>query len=99
MRPYRIGEGFEEFELFGEAEDGPGEAAGPGGEGGVALLGTGTAVGAVVEVEDALVGGAAADVPGVAAFAIVDAVAGGAGTVISVGSNPACISAWCAARP
>ena len=49
----------QEFELFGEAGEDPGEAAGPGGEGGVALLGGGAAVAAVVGVEDGFVDDAA----------------------------------------
>lgn len=76
-----FGEGVEEFELFGEAADGPGEATGPGGEGGVALLRTGTAEAAVVAIEDGFVDGASAEVVGVAAFAVIDAVVGGGGGV------------------
>ena len=72
-----VGDGLEEFELFGVAEHDPGEAAGPGGEGRVALLGVGAAELAVVGVEDALVGDAAAAVVGVAPLAVEDGVGGG----------------------
>lgn len=80
--PGFLGEGLEGFELLGESEDGPGEAAGPRGEGGVALLGGGAAVGAVAGVEEGFVGGAAAGVVEVAAFAVVDGVARGVAQVL-----------------
>src|SRR5712691_996270 len=63
----------EKLQLFGEAEDGPGKAAGPGAEGGIALLGVGAAIMAVVHVEDAFVGDASAHIVGVAPFAVIDA--------------------------
>lgn len=72
-----VGEGVEEFEFFGEAEDGPCLAAGPGGESGVALLGVGAAVCAVGGVEDGFVGGAAAFVVGIASGAVEDGEFGG----------------------
>jgi hypothetical protein len=72
-----FGEGFEEFDFLRVAAEDPGEAASPGGEGGVTLLAVGAAVGAVVDVENRFVGGASAHVVAVAAFAIEDGVASG----------------------
>jgi len=80
-------EGGEEFEEFGEAEDGPGEAAGPGGEAGVTLLGVGAAEVAVVDIEEALVGGAAPQVVAVAALAVEDGIAGGGTGVVEEASQ------------
>src|SRR4029077_16194395 len=76
------GQGVEELELFGKTAHGPGETARPGAEGRVALLRTGAAVVAIVDVEDALVRGAAAYVVGIAAFAVPDGIfRGGAGVL------------------
>src|SRR5688500_11028694 len=72
----------EKFKLFGEAADGPGETASPGAERGVTLLGVWAAVVAVVCVENAFVGGAAAEVIGIAVFAVVDRDLGGIDRVL-----------------
>src|ERR1035438_8464245 len=68
------GQGVEEFQLFGEAAHGPGEAARPGAERRVALLRIGAAIVAIVDVEDALVRDAPAYVVGIAAFAVPDGI-------------------------
>ena len=49
---FGFGEKLKEFVLFGETAEEPGVPAGPGGKGGVALLGRGATVGAVGYVED-----------------------------------------------
>ena len=72
-----LGQRGQELELLGVATQDPGQAARPGGEGREALLGAGTAIGAVVDVEDRLVGDAAADVVRVAAGPEVDVEARG----------------------
>lgn len=65
---------FKEFQLFSKAENGPGEAAGPGAKGRVTLLGIWAAVTAVVRVENAFVRSASADIVSVATFAVIDGV-------------------------
>jgi hypothetical protein len=49
---FGFGEKLKKFVLFGETAEEPGVTAGPGGKGGVALLGGGATVGAVGYVED-----------------------------------------------
>src|SRR5207245_11697865 len=73
----KTGDCSEKFELFSVTEDGPGQAAGPSAEGGVTLLRVRTAVVAVVQIENGFMGGAAAHVVSIAAFAVVDVIAGG----------------------
>src|SRR5690606_27551632 len=64
-----IGQGRQKLQLLGVAEHDPGQAARPGGERGVPLLGIGAAVAAVGGVENDLVGGAAAQGGGIVAVA------------------------------
>ena len=74
---FGVGDGLEELEFLRETDHGPGEAAGPGGEAGEALLGVRAAEASVVAVEHGLVGRAAAlggDVVAVAALAVIDGV-------------------------
>ena len=75
-REFRIGKLLDVFHLLGVTAKDPGKAARPGGEGGVTLLGGGTAVVAVVDVEDRLVDDAPWQVVHVASLAVVDIVAG-----------------------
>ena len=77
-----VGQAGQELQLLGVAEHGPGQAAGPGGERRVALLGAGAAEPAVVDVEQRLVGGAAPHVVRVAALPVEDVVPGGVGRVL-----------------
>ncbi len=72
----------EEFELLGVAGDCPGQAACPGREARKSLLRIRTAIIAVVQIEDALVRRATAQVVGVAAFPVIDAVLGGRRNVL-----------------
>ena len=67
----------EELDLFGEAAQDPGQAPRPGREGRVPLLRARAAVGAVLDVEDRLVGDPAPHVVGVAPFPEVHVVARG----------------------
>lgn len=76
------GMGLEVFELFGEAEDGPGQAAGPGGEGGVTLLRIGAAKHAADDVEHGFVGGAPGQVIDIALLAVIHIVPGGIAGVV-----------------
>src|SRR5262245_32501313 len=68
---------FEELQLLGKAENGPGQAAGPGAEGGITLLRIGTAILATVDVEEGLVRDAAPRIVSVPPVTIEDAIAGG----------------------
>ena len=72
-----VGKGFEKLELFREADHGPSESTGPGGETGVALLGVRATEATVVWIEDGFVSRAAPFVVAVAAFAVEHGVAGG----------------------
>ncbi len=63
--------------MLSKAQDGPGQAASPGGEGRIALLGAGAAVAAVLGVEQRFVRHAPAHVIAVAAFPVVDRKARG----------------------
>ena len=82
MRSSSASERVEELQLLGEAAHRPGQPARPRAERRIALLRVRAAVVAVVDVEDALVRGAAAHVVGVAAFAVLDGVLrGGAGVL------------------
>ena len=73
---------FEELQLFRIAAQRPGQPARPGAERRVALLRTGAAIRAVVDVEDALLRRAAPQVVSVAALPIVNAVGGGGRGVV-----------------
>ena len=68
------GNGAQVFEQLRKPRQGPGQAAGPGREWRVALLGARAAIGAADHVEDRLVGRPAPDVVGIPAFAVVDVV-------------------------
>lgn len=74
---FGFGEKLKEFVLFGETAEEPSVTAGPGGEGGVALLGRGAAVGAVGHIKNGFMDDTAGNVVGVATFAVVDIVTGG----------------------
>ncbi len=76
-----LGKGCEKLQFLGIVAHDPGQAARPGREGREALLRTRTTVTAVVEIEDAFVGHAAAHVVSVAALAVVDVIACGGGRV------------------
>src|SRR5258706_2565340 len=72
-----------EFELFGEAADGPSQSTHPGAERRIALLRVGAAIAPVVDVEDAFVGHAAGNnVVGIAPFSIIDRKLGGGQRVL-----------------
>src|SRR3954470_12241799 len=71
------------LELFGVAENGPSETAGPGSEWRVALLRIRAAISSVIRVEDTFVGCPAAGVIGIAPFAVIDAVASGHFSVLN----------------
>ena len=72
-----IGNRFEEFQLFGEPGNDPGEAAGPGAEGAVALLRVRAAVASIVGVEDTFVCHASPLIVHVPTGAVIDIPAGG----------------------
>ncbi len=67
----------DEFELLGKAEHRPRQAPRPGAERRIALLGAGSAIGAVGHVEETLVRDAASDVESIAPAAEVDVEGGG----------------------
>ena len=74
---FGFGEKLKKFVLFGETAEEPGVTAGPGGKGGVALLGGGATVGAVGDIKNGFMDDTAWNVVGVATFAVVDIVTGG----------------------
>src|ERR1035438_2181285 len=62
----------QELQLFRVAQNCPRQAARPSAEGRIALLRVRTAITAVIEIEDALMGGAATRIVSVPALAVVD---------------------------
>ena len=74
---FGFGEKLKEFVLFRETAEEPGVTAGPGGKGGVTLLGGGAAVGAVGDIKNGFMDDTAWNVVSVATFAVVDIVTGG----------------------
>ena len=72
----------EKLELLRKTQHGPGEAAGPGGKGRVALLAARSTVGTADDVEEALVGNTAARVVHIAAAPVKDGVLGGGARVL-----------------
>lgn len=74
---FGFGEKLKKFVLFGETAEKPGVTAGPGGKGGVALLGGRAAVGAIGDIKNGFMDDTAWNIVGVATFAVVDIVTGG----------------------
>jgi len=70
-------EKIKKFVLFRETAEEPGVTAGPGGKGGVALLGGRAAVGAVGDIKNGFMNNATWNVVSVATFTVVDIVTGG----------------------
>src|SRR5436309_15760858 len=67
----------EKFQLLRVSKYGPRQTAHPGAESRVALLRVRAAIAAIIEIENAFVRRAAANIVSVAAFAVIDRVAGG----------------------
>jgi len=74
---FGFGQKLEEFVLLGETAENPGMTAGPGREGGVALLSGGATVGSVRDIEDRFMRDPTRNVVRVAALTVIDIVAGG----------------------